>query len=71
MAQKSKNPTQPTTTQELVLMRMNIKAMKERLCQDLDAIAARLDSLLPAEDAMRYQKFKNYTSKDWRNYLKS
>jgi hypothetical protein len=52
-------------------MRMNIQAMKERLCLDLDAMAARLDSLLPPEDAMRYQKFKNYTPKDWRNYLKS
>jgi hypothetical protein len=71
MVKKSKNSAQPTTTQELVLMRMNIQAMKERLCQDLDAMASRLDRLLPSEDPMRYQKFKNYTPKDWRNYLKS
>jgi len=50
-------------------MRMNIQALKERLCQDLDAMAERLDRLLPPQDGLRYQKFKNFTSKDWANYL--
>ena len=66
MAEKIKKTN---TTQELVLMRMNIQAIKDRLCQDLDAMANRLDRLLPAEDGLRYQKFKNYTPKDWAKYL--
>lgn len=67
MADKIKKTTD--ATQELVLMRMNIQALKERLCQDLDAMAHRLDRLLPAEDGLRYQIFKNYTPEDWAKYL--
>lgn len=59
------------TTQELVLMRMSIQAMKERLCQDLDAMADRLDRLLPPKNEMRYQRFKNFTSEDWGKFLDS
>lgn len=50
-------------------MRMNLFALKERLCRDLDAMADRIDRLLPPEDPMRYQKYKNYTSEDWAKFL--
>ena len=71
MAKKTNKPlpSNSDTNQELVLMRMSIQAMKNRICQDLDAMAARLDRLLPPEDHMRYQRFKNFTPDDWGKFL--
>ena len=66
---KRKSTPNTATMQHLALMRMNIQAMKDRLCQDLDAMADRIDRLLPPEDAMRYQKYKNFTSEDWSKFL--
>lgn len=66
---KQKSKSISNTTQELALMRMNIQALKERLCLDLDAMVDRLDRLLPPENATRYQKYKNYTKEDWHKFL--
>ena len=68
---KPKSISNTTEAQELALMRMNIQAMKERLCQDLDAKTDRLDRLLPPEKATRYQRFKNFKPKDWAKFLNS
>ena len=68
---KQKSKSISNTTQELALMRMNIQALKERLCLDLDAMVDRLDRLLPPENATRYQRFKNFKPKDWAKFLNS
>jgi len=51
-------------------MRMNIRAIQERLNRDLDAMMAHINSMLPDEDQLRYQRYKNYTKDDWHQFLK-
>jgi hypothetical protein len=53
-------------TQELLLMRMSIQAVKEKVCQDLDAMVAQIERLLPPENETRYQRHKNLSKEDWK-----
>ncbi len=70
---KQKNKTNPKppsdTIQELILMRMSIKAIRDRMNEDLDAMADQINRLLPPEDDSRHQRYKNFTSKDWSDFL--
>ena len=49
-------------------MRMSIDVLCERMVRDLDALAARIDQLLPEADESRYQKSKSFTRADWRRF---
>ena len=71
MGKKNNNLHPDKTIQELALMRMSIQAIKQRVCLDLDAMADRLSRLLPPEDDTRYQKYKNFSKKDWSRFLDS
>ena len=64
-----KGDTGPLTAADLMLMRMEFKAMKERHCRDIDAMVARLDRMLPPEDDLRYQRLKKFTTEDWEDFL--
>jgi hypothetical protein len=55
--------------QELNLMRMNVKATRDRINQDLDTLIGRITILLSTEEDSQTQRFKNFTTKDWRNAL--
>ena len=57
------------TIDELALMRMEIKAMRGYLNDSLDALLDKVDRLIPPEDQLRYTKYKNYSKKDWHDFL--
>lgn len=60
--------------QELLLLRINLEALKERLIGDLTAMLERIDRHLSkeyAEATRRYQQYKNYEPTDWAEYLDS
>ena len=67
--QRSKS-TNFDTTQELILMRMSIKAIRDRMNEDLDAMAEQINRLLPPEDDTRYQRRKHWGKKEWGLFLK-
>ena len=50
-------------------MRHSLKAIRDRVTEDLDAMADRIDRLLPPEDVGRYQRYQNFSSQDWRDFL--
>jgi hypothetical protein len=64
--------TDPDSRQELLLLRMNLEALKERLLGDLTAMLERIDRHLSneyMEATRRYQQYKNYETQDWAEYL--
>lgn len=69
MAKKTNDSLPVNATEELALMRMSIRAMKERICEDLDAMADQIDRLLPPEDDRKHQRYKNFTKEDWGKFL--
>ena len=69
MNHKGKIGQGPITAADLMLMRMEFKAMKERHCQDIDAMVARIDRMLPPDDDMRYQRQKAFTTEEWEDFL--
>jgi hypothetical protein len=54
---------------ELRLIRQSIAALKQRTINDLDALAAQVDLLLPQEESDRGRAFKRYSSSDWGDFL--
>jgi hypothetical protein len=68
---KSKSIKKADAHQELINLKFSLQAVLEQVNQEIDGIIKRLDRLTPADDTTRYQKHKNYTPQDWRNYLKS
>ena len=58
------------TTQELILMGMSIKAIRDRMNEDLDAMAEQINRLLPPEDGARYHRRKHWGKKEWGAFLK-
>ena len=67
---KNKSTQNIDTVQELILMRHSIRAIRERLNEDLDAMAKQIERLLPPPDTERSRRFKNFTKKDWHKYLR-
>jgi hypothetical protein len=57
-------------TEELALMRMSIRAMRDQMNETLDGMLDQISRLIPPEDSNRCIKYKNYTSKDWGKFLK-
>ena len=55
-------------SQELVLLRVSVHALRDEMCRNLDEMLARIDRLLPDEDQARYQREKHC---DWRKKVKS
>lgn len=64
-------PSQPDTDThtELVLLRHSIKAIRDRVCEDLDAMDDRIMRLLPAETDNRNLRYRQFTKKDWATFL--
>lgn len=58
-----------STFDDLRLIRQSIEALKQRTINDLDALAAQVDLLLPQEESARGREFKRYTATDWGNFL--
>ena len=59
----------PDIYQELALMRYSIRAIKERMCEDLEAMNEMISRLIPPEDEGRYQRYKNFTKEQWGDFL--
>ena len=49
-------------------MRVSLMAIKESVCQNLDAMAARIEQMLPDDGGAQYQREKNC---DWKKKVKS
>jgi len=58
-----------STIEELALMRMGIRAMREHINLSLDAMLGQINRLIPPEDTNRSKKYKNYTREDWAKFL--
>ena len=58
-----------STVEELALMRMSIRAMRDHINENLDGMLDQINRLIPPEDSNRCIKYKNYTSEDWHNFL--
>lgn len=50
-------------------MRHSLKAIRERLIEDLDAMDDQIERLIPPEDNLRSNRFKNFTKEDWQKFL--
>jgi len=59
------------THQELINLRLNLMAVKDQVNQNLDGILERINRLLPPDDGARSLKYKNFSKKDWHEYMKS
>jgi len=66
---KPKSTEKYSTIEELALMRMSISAMREQINQSLDGMLDQINRLIPPEDSNRCIKQKNYTKKDWADFL--
>jgi hypothetical protein len=62
---KEKAPSTP----ELLLLRMEISACRDRMVQDLAGILGRIDAAIPEEDAPRRAGMRTWNSKRWREFL--
>jgi|GEM_PF-5381318 len=51
--------------QELINLRMNINAMRRQFAENLDAMEAQVESLIPEDTAVR-QKYRKGQAKTWR-----
>ena len=65
----SANNSDKSTAEELALMRMSIKAMREAMNENLDAMLDTINRMLPPEDDKRCLKYKNFDKRQWRDYL--
>jgi hypothetical protein len=54
---------------ELRLVKQSIEALKRRTLNDLDALAAQVDLLLPKEESARGREFRRYTRADWGRFI--
>jgi hypothetical protein len=64
-----KAPTKLNTIEELALMRMSIRTMRDHINQNLDAMLDQINRLIPPEDTKRRLRYKNFTKKDWTKFL--
>lgn len=55
--------------QELILMRHDIGIVRDRVNKELDGLIGRIDQLLPPQDNAITLRYKNYTKKDWQDFL--
>ena len=55
--------------EELSMMRMSIKVMRDELNKNIDAIIDQVNRLMPVDETSHNEKYKNYTKEDWRNFL--
>ena len=67
--QDPKSTEKYSTVEELALMRMSIKSMRDHFNDSLDAMLDQINRLIPIEDQLRYAKYKNYKKEDWRQFL--
>ncbi len=58
-----------STVDELALMRMSIRAMRDQINQNLDGMLDQINRLIPPEDSNRCIKYKNFTQEDWGKFL--
>lgn len=65
----SKSIEKLSVNEELILMRMSIQAMRDQINSNLDAMLDQINRLIPAEDANRCKKYKNFTPVDWGKFL--
>ena len=65
-ADKNVNPIE-----ELVVLRTDIRAIRDRVVESIDEALDRINRILPAESHTRYSKQKNYSKDDWSNFLES
>lgn len=66
---ESKSNEKLSTAEELALMRMSIRAMRDSFNNSLDAMLDQINRLIPPEDQLRYKKYKNFSKQDWNNFL--
>lgn len=65
----TKSTEKYTAIEELALMRMSIRAIRDQINLNLDAVLDQINHLIPPEDSNRCLKYKNYTPEDWGNFL--
>ena len=68
--QNHKSTLKFDTAYELQMMCYSIRAIRDRVNADLDAMMDHISSLLPPEDTALQRRMKNYSKEDWKNYLK-
>ena len=68
--QNHKSTLKFDTAHELQLMCYSIRAIRDRVNADLDAMVDRISRLLPPEDSALQRRMKKYSKEDWKNYLK-
>jgi len=61
--------TEKDLVSELVLMRMSIKSLRDRMNDSLNAIDERISSMMPIEESRRSENYRNFTTEQWRNFL--
>ena len=61
--------TAPPTTSEIRLLLMELNASQQQMNRTMDALRARMETLLPREESPRAREFRRFTSKDWGRFL--
>jgi hypothetical protein len=61
--------TDQPDTNNLLLLRMEIKAIRDRVVQDLDAALSKIDKALPALECV--DRYKPHTAAEWKEIYKS
>jgi hypothetical protein len=55
---------------DLILLAMELRASKQQMVQTIDALLARVESLLPPDNHLRHAaKFRRYTRADWDRFV--
>ncbi len=51
--------------QEIICLRMSIDAMRQQVSENFDAMAARVEALIPEDTALRQINCKGHRAKTW------
>ena len=67
---KPKHKSTLNPIDELLLLRMEARAMRDVTVESFNAIIDRITQMLPAmEEDEKSRRFKRFTKEDWRKYL--
>ena len=55
-------------TSDLLLLRMEIKAIRDRVVQDLDAALAKVDAAIPEQETPRQSDMRRWDRARWRQF---